>query len=67
MATTNLITESDVTLDQVERWRLESLERGGYDMESATVIAASPEVDLHAAIALLARGCPVDLALQILL
>ena len=54
-------------LDLVEQWRLEALERAGYDSESAAVLAASHEVDLHRAVDLIGRGCAVDLALQILL
>ncbi len=65
--TTAPIAELDFEVDRVEQWRLASLERAGYDMESAAVLAASPEVDLHAAVTLLEQGCPVDLALRILL
>ena len=54
-------------LERVELWRLDSLERAGYDAESAAVLAASPEVDLHLAVSLLKQGCSVPLALQILL
>ena len=54
-------------LERVELWRLDSLERAGYDAESAAVLATSAEVDLHFAVSLLERGCSVDLALQILL
>jgi hypothetical protein len=54
-------------LDRIERWRHEELQRAGYDSESALVLAASHEVDLHEAVRLLKRGCSVDLALQILL
>lgn len=54
-------------IDRIERWRHEALERAGYDPESALVLAASHDVDLHAAVGLLERGCTVDLALQILL
>jgi len=53
--------------DRIEQWRHESLSRAGYDAESALVLAASHDVDLHAAVQLLERGCTVDLALQILL
>jgi hypothetical protein len=66
MSTINL-TELDLELDRVEQWRLDSLERAGYDAESAAVLAASPEVDLHRAVSLLENGCPLSLALQILL
>jgi len=54
-------------VDRVERWRMEELARAGYDRESAIVLAASRDVDLHDAVDLLKRGCTVDLALQILL
>jgi hypothetical protein len=54
-------------MDRIEQWRHEELERAGYDSESAIVLAASHDVDLHAAVNLLDRGCRVDLALQILL
>ena len=54
-------------IERIERWRHEELARAGYDAESALVLAASHDVDLHDAIQLLERGCSVDLALQILL
>ncbi len=60
-------TDISFEVERVELWRLDSLERAGYDAQSAAVLAASPEVDLHFAVSLLERGCTVDLALQILL
>jgi hypothetical protein len=54
-------------MDRIEQWRHQELERAGYDAESALVLAASHDVDLHDAVRLLKRGCTVDLALQILL
>ena len=54
-------------IDRIEQWRHEELERAGYDPESALVLAASHDVDLHDAVRLLKHGCTVDLALQILL
>jgi hypothetical protein len=54
-------------IDRVEHWRREELQRAGYDSESALVLAASHDVDLHRAVDLLRRGCSLDLALQILL
>jgi hypothetical protein len=54
-------------IDRVECWRREELQRAGYDSESALVLAASHDVDLHRAVDLLRRGCSLDLALQILL
>lgn len=67
MSAAELQIRPDVELDLVEQWRSQSLARVGYDLESATVIAASHEVDLHLAIRLLEQGCPVNVALQILL
>ena len=61
------VTDTNFELERVEVWRLDVLERAGYDAESAAVLAVSPEVDLHRAVSLLERGCTVDLALQILL
>ena len=66
MSTAN-VTESVLEVELVEQWRLDTLERAGYDAESAAVLAASPEVDLHLAVSLVKSGCPVALALQILL
>lgn len=67
MSAANLTTAPDLETEAVELWRLFSLSRAGYDPESAAVLAASHDVDLHRAVSLLERGCPVDLALQILL
>jgi hypothetical protein len=54
-------------MDRIEHWRHQELQRAGYDAESALVLAASHDVDLHDAVRLLKLGCTVDLALQILL
>ena len=54
-------------IDRIEQWRHEELKRAGYDPESAVVLAASHDIDLHDAVNLVSRGCSVDLALQILL
>jgi hypothetical protein len=53
--------------DRVERWRTETLERVGYDRESAALLAGRPDVDLHLAIELIEHGCPTEIAIQILL
>ena len=66
MSTIN-VTAPELEIDRVEQWRVDSLQRAGYDAESAAVLAASPEVDLHFAVSLLERGCSVPIALQILL
>jgi hypothetical protein len=66
MSTTH-VTLPEPEIEQVEQWRLAELGRAGYDMESAAVLAASHEIDLHQAVGLLQRGCSIELALQILL
>ena len=67
MSAAELETLFTSEIDRIESWRHEELERAGYDPESALVLAASHDVDLHAAVNLLRRGCTVELALQILL
>ena len=67
MSAAELETMYASEIDRIERWRHEELERAGYDPESALVLSASHDVDLHQAVNLLNRGCTVDLALQILL
>jgi hypothetical protein len=54
-------------MERIEHWRAEALERAGFDSRSAGALAMRHDVDLHDAIDLLERGCPPDLALQILL
>ena len=67
MSTIELRELEETELERVERWRAEELERAGYELSSAAVLAASSRVDLHLAIELRAAGCSEDLALQILL
>ena len=67
MSAAELETRFFTEMERIEQWRHEELERAGYDSESAFVLAASHDVDLHEAVSLLKRGCTVDLALQILL
>ena len=67
MSAAELQERPDVEIELVELWRAQTLRRAGYDVEAATVLAASHEIDLHFATRLLERGCSVDLALQILL
>jgi len=56
----------ETELERVERWRADALERAGYRQTDARELAARPDVDLHDAIELLARGCPPDVAIRIL-
>jgi hypothetical protein len=52
---------------EVLAWRFDALCRSGFDLDAAAVLAANVEVDLHAAIQLVERGCPPQLASRILL
>lgn len=56
----------DLELERVEAWRTEELERAGYGPDAATELAQRHDIDLHAAVALIERGCPAALALRIL-
>ena len=67
MSATEVQELKETEVERVERWRAEELERAGYDLSAAAMLAASSGVDLHLAIDLLARGCPQDTAVQILL
>lgn len=51
----------------VRRWRCEQLERAGYNRRDALRLANDACVDVHRAAELLARGCPRELAVRILL
>ena len=59
--------QEQTELERIEHWRREALERAGYPQDAAATLAARHDVDLHAAVALLERGCPPETALQILL
>jgi hypothetical protein len=67
VSVTELHEREETEAERVERWRAEELERAGYELSAAAVLAASPAVDLHLAVDLLTRGCPQDTAMQILL
>ena len=60
-----LIDETEA--EAILRWRFDELVRAGYDVGSALMLASHVEVDLHAASALLRRGCPSETAARILL
>ena len=51
----------------VTGWRMEELQRAGYEDRAALMLALHTEVDLHLATDLLRRGCPEATALRILL
>jgi hypothetical protein len=67
VAATDIILVDTTEIERIERWRAEELERAGYEPRAAGRLAVRHDVDLHTAIELLERGCPTDLALQILL
>ena len=57
----------DTELERIEQWRAEELERAGYPVLDASRLASRHDVDLHQAIDLVRQGCPIPVALQILL
>lgn len=48
------------------RWRRERLLAAGFASDDASVLAMTRDVDLHALLALVDRGCPPHLARRIL-
>jgi len=67
MSATELQLHDPSEIERIEHWREEALERAGYDRASASMLAMRHDIDLHEAVELLERGCPSELALQILL
>ena len=67
VASTDIYLVDQTEIERIEGWRAEELERAGFQPSQAGRIAARHDVDLHTATDLLARGCPPELALQILL
>jgi hypothetical protein len=65
--TTAELHKTRVTDEEVVAWRVEQLLRAGSDHCSAVILAKRKHVDLHDAIDLLQRGCPLKTALEILL
>ena len=57
----------DTELDRVQEWRADELERAGYPVRDAARLAERHDVDLHLAIDLISQGCPVPVAIEILL
>ncbi|HEY2310429.1 MAG TPA: hypothetical protein VGH46_04855 [Gaiellaceae bacterium] len=56
----------ETELERVERWRTSELMRVGFPGDDAVALAARTDVDLHEAIELVQRGCPLDVAIRIL-
>ena len=57
----------DTELGRIEQWRAEELERAGFPPLDAARIAQRHDVDLHQAIDLVSQGCPIPVAVEILL
>jgi hypothetical protein len=55
-----------VSDDEVLRWRFEQLREAGYDRHDAELLSSRADVDLHAAVELVERGCSHELAVAIL-
>lgn len=53
--------------ERVLEWRYDELRRAGFDNDLAFTVALRRDIDLHAALELLARGCPHGTAARILL
>lgn len=47
-------------------WRFNCLEKAGYPQGIAASLAENASIDLHDAVELLRRGCPVEQAVDIL-
>lgn len=67
MASANPILPRQAESERIVSWRLEELERAGYDRLAAGELAERMDVDLHLAVALTRDGCPPATALSILL
>ncbi len=65
--TTAELQRTQATHDEVVAWRREQLGRAGCRRFEAEVLARELRVDLHEAVALLERGCPSRIALEILI
>ena len=65
--TTAELQRARATHDEVVAWRREQLRSAGCRRFEAEVLARELQVDLHEAVALLERGCPSRIALNILL
>jgi hypothetical protein len=66
MIAADLELDFDAEAERVLVWREEELERVGYEPATARRLAERTYVDLHLAMDLLRRGCPVDTAVRIL-
>jgi hypothetical protein len=67
MTTAQLTDLDSPEATQVLRWRLRTLLVAGYRYGDAINLARMGDVDLHAAVRLVERGCPSATAVEILI
>jgi hypothetical protein len=67
MSDTTLEVGTRAESEEILRWRFKQLAAAGYGDERASLLAARLDVDLHLATDLLAKGCPAETAIRILL
>jgi hypothetical protein len=67
MTAAEVLVGREAEAERVLSWRVEELERAGYEPIHALRLAERTDVDLHLAINLLRDGCPALVALDILL
>ena len=67
MSTAEVQVHKQTEQERIERWRAEELVRAGYDPGDAVALAARHDIDLHLAVSLVQRGCPHELAIDILI
>ena len=67
MTSPNLAPPREAEAERILNWRIEELERAGYDRPTSRELAERNDVDLHTAVALAHGGCPQATALRILL
>ena len=60
-------TQPRTELELIEEWRAQELVRAGFSGDEASELAARHDIDLHRSTDLIARGCPPEVALRILL
>lgn len=58
--------EVQIRAREVVAWRFEELRHAGYPERDAMTLALRADVDLHAALELIRRGCSHETALRIL-
>lgn len=59
-------SDEHVDTDPVRTWRELELLSAGYAPQYAELLAARPDIDLHRACDMRTRGCPDELAVDIL-